>query len=152
MDNLSKLERFDNTLNSLEDEMENLKKASGVFSTLKTLIKTYGDIGEQQKNTVKLIEEIKKSNDDSLEALRKENRNNYFELEKTTKIKLEENKSQIERLIEAERQKVKEIFIEELDKRISAISKSQKELKTTILIVSIITILLMVAIIVIQLR
>ena len=51
------------------------------------------------------------------DTIRKENKNFYKDLEDTIRIKLEEHKSEIKRLIEDERVFIKEMFVLELTKR-----------------------------------
>jgi ABC-type transporter Mla subunit MlaD len=70
-----------------------------------------------------------------IENLRKENKDFYLDFEKTVKIKLDDNKSEIKRLIESERLQIKAIFEAEISKRTAEIIANQKGLQTTIWII-----------------
>lgn len=79
------------------------------------------------------INEIKKQNEDFknnlidiVERLHRENKQFYKDIEDTIRIKLQENKSEIERLVEAETKKLKEVFTEALIKQTNEIQKQQK--------------------------
>lgn len=150
MENSSKLERFDNTLSELEEELGKLKGTAVAFKSLKELVSTYGDIGKHQEKIDGVIAEIKETNIENYKLLRQENKDAYFDFEKTLKIKLEENKSEIKRLIEDERLKVKEIITAELDKRTEILLKNQGGIKSAVLILGIIILLISIASVVIQ--
>lgn len=157
MDNLNKLARFDKTLTEFETELGTLKNTSEAYKKLDGLVTSYHKIGSHVESNSKIVTElatkfddehdemkltlhaISKANQDNFDKLRKENKEAYFDFEKTLKIKLEENKSEIKRLIEDERQKIKEIVVGEMNK-----------IKNTILILGISTILLLIAVIAIQ--
>ena len=168
MENLSKLEKFDNTLNELEKEIEKFKGAATAVKTLEGLTKTYDDILERQNEYIQILTEIekvsrenfeqlssevnedlteiKKVNKDNFHQLRQENKDAYFDLEKTLKIKLDESRSEIKRLIEDERPKI----IAELDQRTNRILKNQKGIKNSVLVLGIIILLVSIANLVIQ--
>ena len=78
MENSSKLERFDNTLIKLENELENLKGAAVAFKALKELVSTYGDIGKHQEKIDGVIAEIKETNIENYKLLRQENKGRLF--------------------------------------------------------------------------
>ena len=80
------------------------------------------------------------SNENHFENLRKQNRDAYIDFEKTLKIKLDENKAEISRLIESERQRIKEIVGIEMSK-----------IKNLILIFGVLTVVLLIGILAIQL-
>ena len=169
MKNTSKLERFDATLNELEGELVKLKDTSAAYERLQALVASYSEIsGQLKQNSMALeellIQQVKKqqeieeavskmaeANEKSHEKLRKENKELYFDLEKTLRIKLEENKSEIKRLIEEERQKVKEIVEAEVGNWAQKILSSQKTIKNLALLFGITILLCAIATIVILL-
>ena len=66
--------------------------------------------------------------DEKINELRKENKDFYKDFEATLRIKLDDNKSEIKRLIEDERSRLKEIFyskIEEQTRQLCAQFKKQ---------------------------
>lgn len=142
---MSSLQKFNDTLNFFDQEVEQLRNVSEVFNKLKTMAETYNDIiqqfeknGKELSNSVeqqaeqrKRIDEsfinIEKTNaqhkselarifEDKTEHIRKENKEFYRELESTIKLRLEDHKSQIKQLIESERNQIKQIFEIELSK------------------------------------
>lgn len=92
--------------------------------------------------------EADKSQSAQIEQLRKENKSFYLDFERTLKIQLEENKSEIKRLIEEERQKIKELVEAEMEKRFHTLLSSQRKTQTTVLIFGIATLLALIAVIV----
>ena len=94
----------------------------------------------------KLNLEIGKDQSERIEQLRKENKSFYLDFEQTLKIKLDENKSEIKALIEAERSKIQEIFSAELDKRFIALLTTQRNTKTMVLVFGIISLLALIGI------
>lgn len=90
--------------------------------------------------------EIGKAQTEQIDHLRKENKSFYLDFEQTLKIKLGENKSEIKALIEAERSKIQEILVAELDKRFTALHASQKTTKNMVLIFGIVTLLALIGV------
>ncbi len=152
---MSTLEKFDGTLNELGSEVEKLKSVSAVYQKIEALATTntevnrkfdaarqeLGKINEAHlANKVALdksLEALEKASeegkrqlskqiDDKIDALRKENKEFYKELEGTIKIKLEDNKSEIKRLIENERLQLKEIITNELASRTREIREAME--------------------------
>lgn len=182
MQNSSKLERFDATLNAMEAELGNLKQTSAAYLRLQALvissqliIKKQEEYSNQLEELVlqhvkkqqeieaafeeieaanqkhhedlkKLNLEIGKDQSERIEQLRKENKSFYLDFEQTLKIKLGENKSEIKTLIEAERSKIQEILISELDKRFAPLQATQKATKTIVLVFGIVSLLALIGI------
>jgi hypothetical protein len=125
---MSKLEKFNTTLEDFDKEVEKLKGFSSVFDKLQGLIVAYKDISNQfEENSKSLINvtDIINSHFDGirlenkalekniivlLEKIQKENKDFYKDLDSSMRIKLDENKSQIKQLIENERIQIKQIF------------------------------------------
>ncbi len=167
MKNTSKLERFDATLNELEEELAKLKDTSAAYEKLQALAASYKAITAQleqnnqaleelmiqqvrkQQEIEEALSEIREANEEGHEKLRKENKELYFDLEKTLRIKLDEHKSEIKRLIEEERQKVKEIVEAEVRDWGQKILHTQKTIKNLALLFGITILLCAIAIIVI---
>lgn len=139
---MSKLEKFNLTLDNFDKEVANLRSVAQAYQKLENLILSYAKIeasfdknnstlNEIIKLEKKQIENISKALNDLLKGreetklilcklieermdiLRKENKEFYIDLDKTIKIKLEDNKSQISQLIEYERNRIKDIIIDE---------------------------------------
>lgn len=136
---MSNLQKFDQTLEDLNQEVEQLKGVSSAFKKLHQLIETYNTIirqfeensktlyninelqKAQQEKIVKSLAEIENFNSQSktelvklleekTDQIRKENKDFYKDLESTIKIKLDDNKAEIKNLIENERNQIKQIF------------------------------------------
>lgn len=136
---MSNLQKFDQTLEDLNQEVEQLKGVSSAFKKLHQLIETYNTIIRQfeensktlyninelqkvqQEKIVKSLVEIENFNSQSktelvklleekTDQIRKENKDFYKDLESTIKIKLDDNKAEIKNLIENERNQIKQIF------------------------------------------
>lgn len=136
---MSNLQKFDQTLEDLNQEVEQLKGVSSAFKKLHQLIETYNTIirqfeensktlyninelqKAQQEKIVKSLVEIENFNSQSktelvklleekTDQIRKENKDFYKDLESTIKIKLDDNKAEIKNLIENERNQIKQIF------------------------------------------
>lgn len=136
---MSNLQKFDQTLEDLNQEVEQLKGVSSAFKKLHQLIETYNTIirqfeensktlyninelqKAQQERIVKSLVEIENFNSQSktelaklveekTDLIRKENKEFYKDLESTIKIKLDDNKAEIKNLIENERNQIKQIF------------------------------------------
>ncbi len=136
---MSNLQKFDQTLENLNQEIEQLKGVSSAFKKLHQLIETYNTIirqfeensktlyninelqKAQQEKIVKSLAEIENFNSQSktelvklleekTDQIRKENKDFYKDLESTIKIKLDDNKAEIKNLIENERNQIKQIF------------------------------------------
>lgn len=151
---MSNLQKFNQTLEDFNQEVEQLKEVSGAYKKLQLLTEKYNEIirqfeansntldrlNEQQKaqqgevlKSLTEIENISKQNKQDLaklfeekaDQIRKENKDFYKDLESTIKIKLDESKSQIKQLIENERNQIKQIFEIEF-------AKNTKELKQVI--------------------
>lgn len=151
---MSNLQKFNQTLEDFNQEVEQLKDVSGAFKKLQILTETYNSIIKQfeensktldkinelqkvqQEKVSKSLAEIEKSNkqnkaelakliEDKTDLIRKENKDFYKDLESTIKIKLDDNKSEIKKLIESERSQIKQIFEIEF-------AKNTKELKQVI--------------------
>ncbi len=136
---MSNLQKFNQTLEDFNQEVEQLKEVSGAYKRLQLLIEKYNEIIRQfEENSKKLdvineyqkaqqdklskslieIENINKQNktdlskliEEKTDQIRKENKDFYKDLESIIKIKLEESRSQIKQLIENERNQIKQIF------------------------------------------
>ena len=108
----------------------------------------------------KIVFETLKNNQESFEKavsnlidrFRQENKSFYFDLEKTVKIKLDENRSEIKKLIEDERQQIKEIFVTELSIGLQAVLNKQKRMQIILLVFGVLLTLLSSAILIKLLR
>ncbi|RZK07016.1 MAG: hypothetical protein EOO46_14855 [Flavobacterium sp.] len=151
---MSNLQKFNQTLESLNQEVEQLKDVSGAYKKLQNLTETYNQIikqfeensrtldkineiqKNQQEKFTKSLAEIENANQQSktelvklieekTDQIRKENKDFYKDFESTIKIKLNDNKSEIKNLIESERTQIKQIFEIEF-------AKNTKELRQVI--------------------
>ncbi|WP_221390981.1 hypothetical protein [Dyadobacter sp. NIV53] len=142
---MSNLQKFNETLEEFNQEVEQLKEVSGAYKKLQQLTETYNVISkqfdensksldainvlqkvQQEKISNSLIEigntnnfnrtELAKLFEERTDQIRKENKEFYKDLEGTIRIKLDENKSNIKQLIENERNQIKQIFENELAK------------------------------------
>lgn len=136
---MSNLQKFNNTLDDLDQEVRQLKEVSTVYKKIQRqteicneIIKQFeentnilSNINELQNTQIKsvsknLIEsvdlhkrnkiELAKIIEEKTDLIRKENKEFYKELEATIKIKLDENLFQVKQLIESERNQIKQIF------------------------------------------
>ncbi len=136
---MSNLKKFEETLGSLDLEVNRLNAVSQAYEKLENLVASYDTIisklkennttfikikDEQNKHLDNIEENFKKINksiyqanlalnstlEDKIVTIRKENKEFYRDLESTIKIKLDDNKSQIKQLIESERLQLKQII------------------------------------------
>lgn len=99
----------------------------------KKIVKAINNQNEQIKKdvsslSINLDSEVKRigvSITESIDKLRSENKSFYLDFEKTLKIKLGENKSEIQRLIEHERTQIKSIIELEINKQTKDITSNQ---------------------------
>jgi hypothetical protein len=151
---MSNLQKFNQTLDDFNQEVEQLKYVSSAFKKLHQLTETYNFIikkFEENSITLEKINELQKAQlekvsrsfeeieiankqtkyeltkiiDDKTDQIRKENKDFYKDLESTIKIKLDDNKSEIKKLIDNERSQIKQIFEIEF-------AKNTKELRQVI--------------------
>lgn len=136
---MSNLKKFEETLGSLDLEVNRLNAVSQAYEKLENLVASYDTIisklkqnnttfnkikDEQNKHLDNIEDNFKKINksihqaslelnstlEDKIDTIRKENKGFYRDLESTIKIKLDDNKSQIKQLIESERLQLKQII------------------------------------------
>jgi hypothetical protein len=125
---MSKLEKFNTTIEDFDKEVEKLKDVSGVYQKLQGLIVKYGEISNLfEQNSTSLLntnesisahfegirlesKALEKNIVGLLEKSQKDNKEFYKDLDNSMRIKLDENKSQIKQLIENERNQIKQIF------------------------------------------
>lgn len=151
---MSNLQKFNQTLEDFNEEVERLKDVSGAYKKIQQLAEahnniirrleenssTLSNINEQHKTQIERVDkglvdlenaskqgknDLAKLIEEKTDQIRRENREFYKELESTIKIKLDENKSEIKHLIENERNQVKQIFEIEF-------AKNTRELKQVI--------------------
>lgn len=144
---MSKLEKFNTTLEDFDKEVEKLKDVSGAYQKLQGLTVAYDEISKQfdknskaldkinelqkayQEKITKSLVDLESANKENKTALaglietktdqiRTENKEFYKDLAGTIKIQLDDNKSQIKQLIESERTQIKQIFEIEFAKNI----------------------------------
>jgi Mg2+ and Co2+ transporter CorA len=168
---MSKLQKFNDTLNEFGEEVGKLKNVSGAYQKLQGLIDSYSEIIEQFGNNNEILNKINESQkvqqqkvtenlfelekateknktellklvDEKTELIRQENKMFYIELESTIRIKLDDHKSQIKHLIENERNQIKQIFENEINIQTNLLLKNQNAIKLSIWIFGGITILL----------
>ena len=149
---MNNIQKFEDILNSLDLESKKLESISIAYGKLQQLTEAYNDIikqflensktldkinelqkAQQEKVTKSLaeIENVNKQNKTELarlfeertDLIRKENKDFYKDLESTIKIKLDDNKSEIKKLIENERNHIKQIFEIEFAKNTKELSK-----------------------------
>ena len=181
---MSRLDKFDNTLSELEEEIIRLKSTSKAFKKLEELSKTYdlilnkfksnsaaleesakkqqakheevktalANIRSENQNNLNELQQLNNSHsktlNDSIEGLRRDNRQFYADFEQTVRIKLGEHKSEIKQLIENERLQIKDIIENNLEKQSDEIKQSHKTVKRLVWIFGIITMLLQIGILV----
>ena len=136
---MSNLKKFEETLGSLDLEVNRLNAVTQAYKKLEDLVASYETIisklkennttfikikDEQNKHLTSIEDNFKKINksiyqanielnstlEDKIDLIRKENKEYYRDLESTIKIKLDDNKSQIKQLIESERLQLKQII------------------------------------------
>ncbi|WP_452221195.1 hypothetical protein [Lacinutrix salivirga] len=136
---MSNLKKFEETLGSLDLEVNRLNAVTQAYKKLEDLVVSYETIisklkennttfikikDEQNKHLTSIEDNFKKINksiyqanielnstlEDKIDTIRKENKEFYRDLESTIKIKLDDNKSQIKQLIESERLQLKQII------------------------------------------
>jgi hypothetical protein len=164
---MSTLEKFDGTLDELGAEVGKLKSVSAAYQKIEGLATANAEVNRKfdqarqdlgkindahlankaaiEKSLSDLAatnaegkKELTKLIDERIDVLRKENKDFYKELEATIKIKLEDNKSEIKRLIENERLQMKEIITNELATRTREIREAMEAEtgKQTVLLVA----------------
>ena len=152
---MSKLEKFNSTLEDFDKEVEKLEEFSSVFDKLKGLIVAYREISNQfEENSKSLInvtdiinahfdgirlenKALEKNIIVLLEKLQKESKDFYKDLDSSMRIKLDENKSQIKQLIENERNQIKQIFEIEFAKNtkdLSLVIENETKKQTQVLL------------------
>jgi len=133
---MSNLQKFNTTLEDFDKEVGKLKAVSDAYQKLQGLTVSYDKISQQFDQNSKALESINKSIEKSIseiyslvdkktDQISKENKEFYKDLAGTTKIQLDDNKSQIKQLIENERNQIKQIFEIEF-------AKNTKELRQVI--------------------
>ena len=154
---MTNLQKFNETLDDLGQEVQQLKEVSTIYKnmqrqaeTFNTILnqfkennKTLGEISVLQKThlekVTKSLNEIENINkqdnarliklmEEKTDQIRKENKEFYKDLESSIKIKLDENNFKIKQLIENERNLIKQIFELEFAKNTKELnSKIEKE-------------------------
>jgi hypothetical protein len=128
---------------------ESFKKQIAKHEEVKKSLNT---ITNENKNNFQQLQilntQVGKKLNDSLEELRKENRQFYLDFEKVVRIKLDEHKSEIKQLIENERLQIKEIFENKLEKQTADIKLMNKKTNNVTLIFGIISSLLLIGVLV----
>jgi uncharacterized integral membrane protein/uncharacterized protein YdcH (DUF465 family) len=159
---MSNLKKFEETLSSLDLEVNRLNAISKAYQKLEDLVTSYDSIisklkennatfvkikDEQNRHLISIEENFKKIDknihhanselnstlEERLDAIRKDNKEFYRDLESTIKIKLDDNKSQIKQLIESERLQLKQIIestIKQSEEKINSNIDNVSELQT----------------------
>jgi CHASE3 domain sensor protein len=154
---MSNLKKFEETLGSLDLEVNRLNAVSQAYKKLEDLVESYDTIinelkennttfikikDEQNKHLNSIEDNFKKINksihqanlklnsslEDKIDVIRKENKEFYRDLESTIKIKLDDNKSQIKQLIESERLQLKQIIESNIKKSEGKVNSNIDEL------------------------
>jgi hypothetical protein len=147
---MSRLEKFDGTLNELDTELGKLKSVTEAYQKIQSLADSNAevnhkfDLARQELGKIndahlankaeldKCLSDLLKSTEEGKSAfervldskiaeLREENKRFYRDLEDTVRIKLDDNKREIKSLIESERLQMKEIIVNELGSRTLAL-------------------------------
>jgi ABC-type transporter Mla subunit MlaD len=148
---MSSLQKFKETMEEFDSEVEKLKAVSDAYQKLQGLTVAYDGISKQFDENSKNLDRINESQktqqakvvqslheiegvskqskeelasiiEDGADLIRKENKDFYKELESTIRIKLEDNRSQIKQLIESERVQIKQILEIEFTKNTKELS------------------------------
>lgn len=148
---MSSLQKFKETIEEFDSEVEKLKAVSDAYQKLQGLTVAYDGISKQFDENSKNLDKINESQktqqakvvqslneiegvskqskkelasmiEEGADLIRKENKDFYRELESTIRIKLEDNCSQIKQLIESERVQIKQIFEIEFAKNTKELS------------------------------
>jgi hypothetical protein len=118
------------TKSNITQELVNIKSNQDIISL--NFIKI---LAETSKTFTFQVEDIEKILGNKLDAFRQTNIQNYKDLENTLKIKLDDNKLEIKKLIEKERQQVEEIVKKNSEELSKKIAQNQKDFKNLIWLV-----------------
>ncbi len=137
-----------------QDANEELRKQNELLgNNLTQGINTLSSENQHAKEELRIQNEsFEKAVANLIDRFRQENKSFYFDLEKTVKIKLDESKSEIKRLIEDERQKIREIFVNELSIGLQGVLSKQKRMQVILVVFGILLTLLSSAILIKLLR
>jgi ABC-type transporter Mla subunit MlaD len=148
---MSSLQKFKETMEEFDSEVEKLKAVSDAYQKLQGLAVSYDGISKQFDENSKNLDKINESQktqqakvvqslheiegvskqskkelasiiEEGADLIRKENKGFYRELESTIQIKLDDNRSQIKQLIESERFQIKQIIEIEFAKNTKELS------------------------------
>lgn len=149
---MSKLERFNTTVGDLETELGKLQETTSAYRKLKKLVDDYAVISQeweannkiitsfiqQQKTIAQETEQHFADNQNTVEkqheALMRQNKTAYVDLENTLRIRLEDSKSEIKRMIENERAQVQQIVDKAVNEQTVVLAQKQKTLMTVLLV------------------
>ena len=164
MSSSNKLERFNRTVGELETELTKLQQTTSAYSKLKELVTDYQAISAQwEENNEALSEFMEQQNANAQDAknrfkaiydanqehhdlLIKQNKIAYVDLENTLRIRLEDSKSEIKRLIENERQQIQQIVDKAISEQTTTLAKKQK---TTLIVLVVFAVLSLLALLLI---
>ena len=144
-ENSEALEQFaDKQLKSLKDFTKGQEKSFGNFIigqeiTRGEFKKTLAEIensNEENQEELKIINvQTRKALVGELDQIRVANKGFHLDMEQSLRVKLSENKSEIKTLIEAEREKQKEILTQELKRQSNLIFDNQKNITTLLYVI-----------------
>lgn len=120
---MNNLQRFNQTLENLDLEVEKLQNTSEIFSKFQDIVAEYKLINQKIEENNKILQEINISHknistniDEKIEKIISKNKTFYQDFESTLRIKLDETKSEVKHLIENERLLIMRIVETELSK------------------------------------
>lgn len=154
---MSRLEKFDGTLEELEQELVKLRSSSTAFQKVQDLsgyltesIKRLNQVVEQHNNLQKEIDDrfkaINDQNEENFSKLQRENKNFYNDLENTLRIKLEEHRSEIQRSIEASEKTTKTVIEDSLAKINKDLGDKTRKVFVSVLVFSIMQVILLIVV------
>jgi chromosome segregation ATPase len=154
---MSRLDKFDGTLNELEQELVKLRSSSSAFQKVQDLsghltnsIEKLNAVVAQQNELQQDIDErfqaINKQSEENFSKLQRENKTFYNDLENTLRIKLEEHRSEIQRSIEASEKTTKTVIEDSLAKMNKDLGDKTRKVFVSVLVFSIIQVILLIVV------
>lgn len=140
---LDQFEENSQNIKTLAKEHE--KRHQGVLNSISEMA-TANEV--HQNKVTQAISEGQRTINTSIDAQTRSNRQFYTDFEQVVRIKLDENKSEIKRLIEQDRTQMKQYFDEQLSQYNAAVSKHHRQIKTIILVLGILNLIILIVVLV----
>lgn len=140
---LDQFEENSKNIKTLAEEHENRHQA--VVNSI-TQMRTANEA--HQNKVTQAISEGQRAISDSIDAQVRANRQFYTDFERVVRIKLDENKSEIRRLIEQDRAQMKQYFDDKLDQYSASVTKQYSQVKTIALVFGILNLVILIGILV----